>query len=67
MEKNTKNSGPIAFLRSVKVELDLVKWPTRQETLRLTTIVIVASLMVGAYIGSLDYLLVNLLTTIITR
>ena len=67
MDKDTKKSGPIGFLHEVLLELDLVKWPNRQETIRLTTIVIVSSVLVGAYIGSLDYLLVNLLTALISR
>lgn len=62
-----KNSGPLAFLRSVKVELDLVKWPTHAETVRMTAIVLIGSLLVGAYVGGLDIALTNLLTRIITR
>ena len=57
--------NPLAYLRSVKVELDLVKWPNHRETLRLTAIVVVGSVLVGAYIGGLDLLFVNILTRII--
>lgn len=64
---NSKNTGLLAFLRSVKVELDLVKWPDRQETIRLTTIVVVASLIVAVYIGGLDYIFTQLVTLIVTR
>lgn len=55
----------LAFLRSVKVELDLVKWPGRQETLRLTSIVIFASALVAVYIGGLDALFTKLITELI--
>lgn len=65
--QNPKNGGPLAFLRSVKVELDLVKWPNRQETVRLTTIVITASVLVAVYIGGLDYIFTTLITQIITK
>jgi preprotein translocase SecE subunit len=57
--------NPLAFLRSVKVELDLVKWPSHQETLRLTTIVVAGTVVVAAYIGALDILFINLLTKLL--
>lgn len=57
--------NPLAYLRAVKVELDLVKWPSHQETLRLTAVVIIGSIAVGAYIGGLDIVFINLLTRLI--
>jgi len=63
----SKNTDPLAFLRSVKVELDLVKWPNRQETIRLTTVVVIASVLVAAYVGGLDYLFTTLITTLVTK
>ena len=57
----------LAFLRSVKVELDLVKWPSRAETLRLTSIVVASSVLVAAYIGGLDLLFTKLITVVITN
>lgn len=45
------------FLREVKVELDKVVWPTRQQTLELTMLVIFITLIVGFFIGGIDYLL----------
>lgn len=42
---------------SVIEELKKVQWPTREETIRLTSIVIVISLLIGAYIGIIDFLL----------
>jgi preprotein translocase SecE subunit len=55
MSKNitTKQS----FATSLVGELKQVQWPTKQETIRLTTIVIVISLIIGAYIGIIDFLL----------
>lgn len=46
---------------SVFQELKKVEWPTRKETIRLTTIVIVISLLIGAYIGIIDTLLTKAL------
>jgi preprotein translocase subunit SecE len=42
-------------------ELRKVTWPTREETIKLTLIVIVISLLIGAYIGIIDVLLTKLL------
>ena len=39
-----------------KAELAKVTWPTRMQTLRLTIIVVVVSIIVGAYIAGLDAL-----------
>jgi preprotein translocase SecE subunit len=70
LKKSTKSEpkkgGAIAFLRSVKVELDLVKWPNRQETARLTAIVIGVSLFIGLYIGGLDVFFTTLLTKLLS-
>lgn len=51
----------VNYLREVRTELAKVSWPSRQDSLRMTGIVIVASLAVGLYIGGLDYLFTNLL------
>lgn len=49
------------YLQEVRTELVKVSWPSRQESMRMTGIVILASLAVGLYIGGLDYLFTNLL------
>lgn len=38
-------------------ELKKVSWPSRRSTIRLTTIVIGVSLIIGVYIGIIDILL----------
>ena len=38
-------------------ELKKVTWPTREQTIRLTVIVIGISLIIGVYIGIIDVLL----------
>jgi preprotein translocase subunit SecE len=47
---------PFRYLSEVKNELQKVSWPTREQTIQMTLLVIVASVVVGAYIGALDYL-----------
>ncbi|MBI4990672.1 preprotein translocase subunit SecE [Candidatus Gottesmanbacteria bacterium] len=46
--------GPVIFLREVKSELGKVVWPTREEVVKLTIIVVAVSLAIGLYIGGLD-------------
>ncbi len=60
-------SSLLEFIRSVKVELASVKWPNRQETLRLTLMVIIVSVFVGLYIGGLDIVFTSLIQGIINR
>jgi|WetSurMetagenome_2_1015567.scaffolds.fasta_scaffold561503_2 preprotein translocase subunit SecE len=55
----------LEFLRQTKVELDLVKWPNRQETMKLTGLVISISLITGLYLGALDALFTNLFANLI--
>lgn len=55
----------VGFVRQVRDELYQVTWPTRQHTIKLTTIVVAVSVLVGAYLGALDYLLTKLIGLII--
>ncbi len=47
---------PIAFLKETLDELKKVVWPTRAEIIRLTVIVIIICIIVGFYVGGLDFL-----------
>ncbi len=44
----------VKFLKEVRTEIKKVNWPTRKEAARYTLIVIVATLIVAAYLGALD-------------
>lgn len=52
------------FASSVVDELKKVTWPTRQETIRLTIVVIGISLIIALYIGIIDVLLAKALEII---
>lgn len=43
------------FLREARVELKRVNWPTRQETIRMTLVVVGVSAAVALFLGGLDY------------
>ncbi len=55
------------FLSEVKVELSKVVWPTPNQTVKLTVIVIVVTLTVGFFIGGVDFILTKLLEVILQR
>jgi len=48
------NIAPKRFLGEVISELKKVTWPSRDETIKLTAVVIALSIFVGAFIGALD-------------
>ncbi|HYK08463.1 MAG TPA: preprotein translocase subunit SecE [Candidatus Eisenbacteria bacterium] len=56
---------PITFLQQVIEELRKVTWPTRQEIIRLTATVILISLIVGVFIGGLDFIFTSLLQVVV--
>ena len=44
-----------AFVGETIGEMRKVVWPTRQETLRLTIMVLIVCIVVGIFLGVLDY------------
>jgi preprotein translocase SecE subunit len=60
-------SRPIEFIRSVKLELAQVKWPTHQEALKMAILVIVTSTAVALYSGGLDYIFTIMLQSALSR
>jgi len=47
----------IQFFREVKVELQKVTFPTRQETVGSTVVVLVLTIIMGMYLGFSDWAL----------
>jgi preprotein translocase subunit SecE len=43
------------FLKEARVELTKVNWPTKQQTINYTLIVIGISIAVAVFLGGLDY------------
>ena len=46
--------GPVSFLRETYSELRKSVWPSREETARLTTVVIILAITAGFFLGGLD-------------
>jgi preprotein translocase subunit SecE len=56
--KDTKQeNGLQRWFRETRGELRKVVWPTREEALRLSRVVIAISLVMGAVLGAIDLLL----------
>jgi len=53
------------FIREAREELKKVNWPTRKELIESTKVVIVASILLAAFIGLLDFVLTKLTNLII--
>lgn len=50
-----KKKSKLSFFTDSVEELRKARWPTRQETLRLSIMVLVVCLIAGAILGILDY------------
>ena len=55
------------FLKEVRVEMSKVTWPTWTELKGQTIVVIVAVLLIAAFIGVVDLILGNTLRLLYTR
>ena len=53
------------FLSEVKSELKKVSWPTRDELKASTVVVIIATFLLGLYIGIIDFVLSKVITLLI--
>ena len=51
----------ITFLKEVRLEMKKVNWPTREETIKYTLIIIGVCVGVAIYLGGLDLLFTTLL------
>jgi preprotein translocase subunit SecE len=57
--------SPIQFLKEVKTELKKVSWPSKNEVIKMTLIVLGVSVAVSLFISSLDFIFTKLTELII--
>tara|TARA_B100000315_G_scaffold150180_1_gene138879 strand:+ start:91 stop:279 length:189 start_codon:yes stop_codon:yes gene_type:complete len=55
----------VVFLREVRAELVKVNWPSQQELVGSTTVVIVLSVVLAIFIGLVDFLLSALVSRLL--
>ncbi|MDB5058781.1 MAG: Protein translocase subunit SecE [Chloroflexi bacterium] len=48
------------YLRDSRIELKKVNWPTREQVINLTLVVVVVCVVIAAFLGGLDYLFASL-------
>ena len=47
----------VDFLKDVKIELSKVAWPTREQTIQYTIVVIALSVAIALFLGGVDRVL----------
>jgi preprotein translocase subunit SecE len=57
----------ITFLKEVSLEMKKVNWPTREQTIRYTLIVIAVSLALAIFLGGFDFIFTTLLNWFIIK
>lgn len=50
----------INYFKEVRQELEKVTWPSREQTIQKTLLVIVSSIVIGFFVGGLDILFTEL-------
>ena len=65
--KSKKENALIRYLRETRAELRRVRWPTREEALNLTKIVLVVTISMSILLGLLDRLFSFELQGIVTN
>ena len=55
------------FIKEAKAELMKVNWPTKQQTINYTLIVIGISIIIAIFLGGLDYFFEYLLKAFILK
>ena len=58
---------PFSFLQEVRAELEKVVWPTRDQVIRYSILVIVVAVVTGLVLGGLDYGLTRLTEVILVK
>ncbi|MHB8651977.1 MAG: preprotein translocase subunit SecE [Minisyncoccota bacterium] len=56
-----------SYLKETRGELKHVSWPTKEQAIVFTVLVIVISFLMAAYLGAFDLLFTWLLKTFISR
>ncbi len=47
----------ISFFTEARAEFGKINWPTMQETVRMTAVVVMLSIGIAAFLGAVDYAL----------
>jgi len=66
---NSKNlpSKIVTFLKEVRLEVKKINWPSREQAIKYTLIVIGVSLITAMFLGGFDFIFTTLLNWFIVR
>lgn len=56
----------LKYFNEVDTELRKVTWPSRQQVIRMSAIVIIVSVAIGAFLGALDLGFTSLVSYVVT-
>ncbi len=56
----------VSFIRESLIELRKVTWPTREQTINLTIVVVVVCLIMALLLGAVDYVFQYLVQQLVT-
>jgi len=65
LSKQVKGFSPSRYLRETRAELRKVTWPTRDEAVKLTIVVLVTILVMAILLGVLDLIFAKVLDLVI--
>jgi len=57
--------NPVSYIKEVTSELKKVTWPTKKQTIDMTILVVIISLVVAIYLTGVDFILNKIITAII--
>jgi preprotein translocase subunit SecE len=63
--RQKKENAIVRYIKETRAELRKVTWPTRQEAINLTAIVVAVTTAMAAFLGVVDYLFSKLFGLII--
>lgn len=63
--RQKKENAIVRYVKETRAELRKVTWPTRQEAINLTAIVVAVTTAMAAFLGVVDYLFSKLFGLII--
>jgi preprotein translocase subunit SecE len=61
-EKESRENGIVRTYREVRAEMKKVVWPSREETIRLTIVVIAVSAIISLILAAADFAFLSLIT-----
>lgn len=62
-----KETKPAVFYKEVKEELQKVSWPTKEQTIGTTVVVLIVVALITAYLGGVDYVFAKLASLLMSK